>query len=116
MRIIKIKVMLIYVIFLMLINHIDVYASSYADEWLAKKQQQQEEYMNELQKDGNLTDEAKASITKSNTSTKTKKETNKNYTNKESHGYVYSCDELHIIGLHTDEKGYTKSGSYGIIY
>ena len=52
MKIIKIKVMLVYIIFLILINHIDVYASNYADEWLAKKQQQQEEYIKELEKDG----------------------------------------------------------------
>ncbi len=116
MKIIKIKIMLIYVIFLMLINHIDVYASSYADEWLAKKQQQQEEYMKELQKDGNLTDEVKASITKSNTNTKNKtKKENKNYVQTENHGYVYGVDELHIVGLPTDERGYTKAGNYGRI-
>lgn len=116
MKIIKIKVMMIYVIFLMLINHIDVYASSYADEWLAKKQQQQEEYMKELQKDGNLTDEVKASITKSksNSKNKTKKE-NKNYVQIENHGYVYGVDELHVVGLPTDERGYTKAGNYGRI-
>lgn len=112
----KRKLLLVYAIFIVLINHVDVNASSYADEWLAKKQQQQEEYMKELQKDGNLTDEAKASITKSksNTKNKTKKE-NKNYVQTENHGYVYGVDELHVVGLPTDERGYTKAGNYGII-
>ena len=117
MKIIKIKVMLVYIIFLILINHIDVYASNYADEWLAKKQQQQEEYMKELEKDGNLTDEVKESITKSKSNTKNKtKKGNKNYIQKENHGYVYSTDELHVVGLPTDPNtGYTQAGFYGTI-
>ena len=30
-------------------------------------------------------------------------------------GWVYSTDELHIVGLPEDESGYTKSGFYGSI-
>lgn len=116
MKIIKMKVMLIYIIFLILLNHIEVHATSYADEWLAKKQQQQEEYMKSLEKEGNLTEEVKNSITKKNT--KNKNKTNSNTTSSytgQNRGYVYGVDELHVIGLPTDERGYTRAGDYGRI-
>ncbi len=116
MKIIKVKVILIYIIFLILLNHIEVHATSYADEWLAKKQQQQEEYMKSLEKEGNLTEEVKNSITKKNTKTKSKTNTsNKSTYTGQNRGYVYGVDELHVVGLPTDERGYTKAGDYGRI-
>lgn len=33
----------------------------------------------------------------------------------EAKGYVYGVDELHVVGLPTDERGYTKAGDYGEI-
>lgn len=49
--------------------------------------------------------------------TKTKKKENKeNKTTYEAKGWVYSTDELHIVGLPEDsETGYTKAGNYGQI-
>lgn len=38
------------------------------------------------------------------------------YYSSEAKGYVYGVDELHIVGLPTDERGYTKAGDYGTIY
>lgn len=109
------------------ITTIPVKANSYAEEWLKKKQAQQEKYMNELEADGNLTQEAIDSISKGTSSrkanTKSKTTTNKS-TNKKSttsnngnsgKGWVYSTDELHVTGLPTDENGYTQAGWYGDI-
>lgn len=105
----KRKIILIYALILVLTNNIKVEASSYADEWLAKKQAQQNEYMKELEKDGNLTEEIEESITKKKTNT-TKK--NENNNSKSNSTIVYGTDELHIVGLPTDERGYTKTGKY----
>lgn len=92
-------------------------ASSYADEWLKKKQEQQQKYMEELAKDGNLTDDVVNSITKGkgNAYGKVKNKDKKQTTYTENRGYVYGVDELHITGLPTDERGYTKAGDYGKI-
>lgn len=111
----KRKLLLGYAIFIFLINHVDVNASSYADEWLAKKQQQQEEYMKSLEKEGNLTEEVKNSITKKNTKSKSTNLSNSNTNSGSNRGYVYGIDELHLVGLPTDERGYTKAGDYGRI-
>ena len=87
---------------------IEVKAESYADKWLKKQQEQANEYMKELEKDENLTNQAIKSITKSD------KEIDNMNKNKDSIGrsWVYGVDELHVIGLPTDERGYTKAGSY----
>ncbi len=90
-------------------------ASDYAEEWLKKKQQQQKEYMQELEKDGNLTEEAYKSITKGNgnaygkVNKKEKKEKKKNTSD---YTIVYGVDELHVVGVPTNEEGYTKAGKY----
>lgn len=114
---IKRKLLLGYAIFIVLINHIDVHASSYEDEWLAKKQAQQQEYMKSLEQDGNLTEEAYKSITKKDSKKKDKKNNkNNNITYSENRGYVYGVDELHIVGLPTNPTtGYTLQGDYGKI-
>lgn len=114
---IKRKLLLGYAIFIVLINHVDVHASSYADEWLAKKQAQQQEYMKSLEQNGNLTDEAYKSITKKDAKKKDKKNNkNNNVTYGENRGYIYGVDELHVTGLPTNPNtGYTLQGDYGII-
>jgi len=115
---IKRKLLIGYAIFIVLINHVDVHASSYADEWLAKKQAQQQEYMKSLEQDGNLTEEAYKSITKKDVKNKSNKNSNKNKTstNGENRGYVYGVDELHITGLPKNPNtGYTLQGDYGEI-
>lgn len=91
-------------------------ASDYAEEWLRKKQEQQNEYMESLKKDGNLTDEVVKSITKGKgtsikTNKKKKEDINKN-NNSSKTTLVYGVDELHVIGLPTDERGYTQAGKY----
>ena len=104
------------------------HASSYAEEWLKKKQQQQEKYMDELEKDGNLTQEAIDSISKGTSqrkpnhksTSKSSKGSSSSGSSSESYsgagkGWVYSTDELHVIGLPEGENGYTKPGWYGDI-
>ena len=114
----KRKILVIYALILVMQNHMIVNASSYADEWLAKKQAQQEQYLAELEADGNLTEEAidatKLKTNKKANKKKEKKENDKN--NNQGKGWVYSTDELHVINLPEDkETGYTKSGWYGNI-
>ena len=100
----------------------------YAKAWLEKKRAEQEKYMDELEADGNLTQEAIDSISKgTSTRTPNHKSSSKRTTsgstssgNSKSSGsvgsgkgWVYSADELHVIGLPTGENGYTKPGYYG---
>ena len=119
---------LIIILISVTINTVPAKASSYAEEWLRKKQEQQEKYMDELEADGNLTQEAIDSISKGTSKRKPNRESTKttddstiasNSTsayNSEAHVWVYSVDELHIVGLPTDPiTGYTKSGDYGMI-
>ena len=112
-------------------NSITVHAGDYDDyaqAWLAKKRQQQEKYMDELEADGNLTQEAIDSISKGTSTRKPNHKSGGKRTSEgsssigssNSSGYsgsgkgrVYSADELHVIGLPTGENGYTKPGYYG---
>ena len=105
------------------ITPITSHASSYADEWLAKQKAQDEKWMDELEADGNLTQEAIDS-TKSKTTRKPNKKTTQTETTQsqssssqtQGRGWIYGADELHVIGLPEDaETGYTKSGWYGDI-
>lgn len=110
----KRKLLVIYVIILILMNNVQVKASDYASEWLAKKQKQQEEYIAQLEKEGNLTEEA-IEATKLNVNKKANKKTkeeNKNKNKNSDYTLVYGVDELHVTGLPTDERGYTKAGKY----
>ena len=102
----------------------------YATKWLKKQREQQEKYMDELEADGNLTQEAIDSISKG---TSKRKPNHKSAGRTESsgstsggssssgsysgpgRGWVYSVDELHVIGLPEGENGYTKPGWYGDI-
>ena len=105
------------------ITPITAHASSYADEWLAKQKAQDEKWMDELEADGNLTQEAIDS-TKSKTNRKPNKKTTQTETSQtqssssqtQGRGWIYGVDELHVVGLPEDaETGYTKSGFYGSI-
>ena len=101
--------------------------ASYSDEWLRKQKEADEKYMNELEKDGNLTQEAIDSISKGSSKRKPNKSTAKRKSNEQSNkqsnkqsnseakGWVYGADELHVTGLPTDERGYTQAGNYGDI-
>lgn len=96
----------------------------------AKREQQEKEFtekwLDELEADGNLTQAAidaageygkgrvpnhksKSSGTETSSST-----TSPSYSGA-GKGWVYSCDELHVIGLPEGENGYTLPGWYGDI-
>lgn len=110
----KRKIILIYALILLLANNVEVKASDYASDWLAKKQAEQEKYLSELEKDGNLTQEAiDATKLKTNKKSNNKEKENKNK-EKSKTIIVYGTDELHIVGLPENEKGYTKAGKYEI--
>ena len=110
------------------ITTIPVHAETYAEAWLRKQQEADEKYMDELEADGNLTQEAIDSISKgkskrkpnkkSNTTTTTQNNSSTTQSNSSvSRGWIFSSDELHVIGLPEDsETGYTKAGDYGVIY
>ena len=105
-------------------------SEDYATRWLQKKREQQEKYMDELEADGNLTQEAidsiskgtskrkpnhkSATITETSGSTSSGSSTSSSYSGP-GRGWVYSVDELHVIGLPEGENGYTKPGWYGDI-
>ncbi len=108
-----------------------VYAGDYEDyveKWLKKQREQNEKYMDELEADGNLTQEAIDSISKGTSKRKpnhkssASKNGNSGSTSNSSSnypgsgkGWVYSVDELHVIGLPEGKNGYTKPGWYGDI-
>lgn len=101
----------------------------YCARWLAKQQADDEKFMDELEAEGTLTQEAIDSISKGTSkrkpSTKNGSTTKKSESNTKSNynsnsysnynkGWIYSTDELHVVGLPEDsETGYTKSGWYG---
>ena len=109
------------IIIILLTNKVEAKAYDYASEWLAKKQAKQQEYLKELEEDGNLTQEAIDSAKietkkKPNNKKETKKENKKTESTTNAKGWVYSTDELHIVGLpENSETGYTKAGDYGKI-
>lgn len=110
------KICIVLMIGIMAFSNSITAKASYADEWLARKQKEQAKYMQELDKDGNLTEDVKESITKSKNKKENKEKKNKESSSQEAKGWVYSTDELHIVGLPEDsETGYTKSGNYGQI-
>lgn len=108
------------------ITTIPVHAETYAEAWLRKQQEADEKYMDELEADGNLTQEAIDSLGKGKSKRKPNKKSNTTTQNNSpttqsnssiNRGWIYSTDELHVIGLPEDsETGYTKAGDYGVIY
>lgn len=101
----------------------------YCERWLQKQLERDEKLMDELEAEGTLTQEAIDSISKgtSNRKPNCKSNNSSNRLNKNSDsgspstsgnttsekGWVYSADELHVIGLPEGENGYTKPGYYG---
>ena len=112
---------LIGIILAILLSPITAKASTKEEEWLKKQQATSEKFMEELEKDGNLTQNAIDSLKVGKTKKKANKKTEKSSINKTTpkstgKGWVYSTDELHVTGLPTDtETGYTVSGWYGDI-
>jgi len=93
----------------------------------AKREQQEKEHMekwlDELEADGNLTPEAIKAAGKYGEGRvpnhkSTSGSSSGSYAGGSSgpgKGWVYSCDELHVIGLPEGENGYTLPGWYGDI-
>lgn len=114
------------VILLIILAPITVHAETRQEAWIRKQQESNREFMEGVEKDGNLTQEAIDALAwgdKTKKPNKKSKKTevnikiNKYYgtTTDNPKGYVYGTDELHITGLPTDETGYTKAGDYGKI-
>ena len=108
------------------ITTIPVHAETYAEAWVRKQREANEKYMDELEADGNLTQEAIDSLGcgksnrkpnhKTKETTQTTPSTTTSTYNGEAKGWIYSTDELHVVGLPEDPTtGYTQSGIYGII-
>ena len=107
------------------LNTLKVHAETPQERWIRIQKESNEAFMNDVEKDGNLTEEAVNSLSWGNKTKKTQVKTNKksasNNTSSSSsysgnpRGYVYGVDEIHITGLPTDERGYTKAGDYGKI-
>ena len=106
---------------------------AYYENAKAKREQREKEHMekwlDELEADGNLTQAAIDAAGKygegrvpNNTSGKSSKSSSGSVGSSSGSsysgsgkGWVYSCDELHVIGLPEGENGYTKPGWYGDI-
>lgn len=106
---------------------------AYYENAKAKREQREKEYMekwlDELEADGNLTQAAIDAAGKygegrvpNNTSGKSSKSSGGSAGNLSGNsysgpgkGWVYSCDELHVVGLPEGENGYTLPGWYGDI-
>ena len=106
------------------ISPLTVHAETPQERWIRLQKESNEEFMKGVEEDGNLTEEAYdqlswgGSIKGKVNKKKEKKTTDKTYTIKGDEvnkGYVYSTDELHVVGLPEDERGYTKAGDYGKI-
>ena len=107
-----------------LLSPIKVHAETKQERWLRIQQESNRQFMEGCEKDGNLTQEAIDALAwgdkskkpnKKETNTEQKTNNNKSKSDEINKGYVYSVDELHIQGLPTDERGYTKAGDYGKI-
>lgn len=98
----------------MLISPITVHAETPQEKWIRIQKESNEKFMAGVEADGNLTEDAEKSLSWNKKETKkvkeSKKETKTVSNNKTT--LVYGVDELHITGLPTDEKGYTKAGQY----
>lgn len=119
---------LIVILMTVSITTIPVHAESFAEKCQRMQREADEQFLKELEAEGNLTQEALDSyksdtkmkpsknITKSNKKDSKNKTANTNNSdNSYGKGWVYSADELHVINLPEGENGYTKAGWYGDI-
>lgn len=108
-----------------IISPITVLAETPQERWIRIQKESNKEFMDGCEKDGNLTQEAVDALSwgdkTKKPNKKTEKETkkknnssNSTYSN-QNRGWVYSTDELHLVGLPEDERGYTRAGDYGAI-
>lgn len=120
----RIVLSIIALIIVATITPITSYAETYEEAWLRKKQEEYNRTMEKLEEDGNLTDSAREALTigspKGSSKNKNKNKNSSSSSSTSQYGYepkgwVYSSDELHVVGLPEDESGYTKAGDYGAI-
>lgn len=106
------------------ISPLTVHAETAQERWIRIQKESNEEFMKGVEEDGNLTQEAIDALAwgdKSKKPNKKSKVKEKSTTTSSTRGdelnkgYVYSTDELHVVGLPEDERGYTKAGDYGKI-
>ena len=116
------KGIIIGVIIAIALSPVTVHAETPQERWIRIQKESNEEFMKGVEADGNLTAEAEEALswnkkkTKTNKSkTETKTNSNTNTYTENPRGWVYGTDELHITGLPTDERGYTRAGNYGEI-
>ena len=99
--------------------------TAHAETWRQKMDRMNEEYnqklLDELEAAGNLTQDAIDALDGPNSTRKPNHKSRSSESNTQSggsgttqgKGWVYSSDELHVIGLPEGSNGYTKPGYYG---
>lgn len=93
---------------------------TFAERCQRRQRENNAKWLAELEADGNLTQEAIDALGgKGMTPNKVNKKSDQKTTGSTSSstdvgkGWVFTSDELHVINLPEDERGYTKSGWYG---
>lgn len=109
----------------LVLTQLTVKAETPQERWIRIQKESNEAFMNDVEKDGNLTEKAVDSLSWGNKTKKAQIKSNKKSSSSVSNntssysgnprGYVYGVDELHVTGLPIDERGYTKAGDYGEI-
>lgn len=103
---------------------VNVHAETRQERYKRLQYECHQKYLDELEAAGNLTQEAIDALDGPNSTRKPnhKSSSNENRTESKGSGYsntgkgwVYSTDELHVVGLPVGENGYTQPGYYGDI-
>ena len=118
------RILALIAIFTIASQSVTVYAETPQERWIRIQKESNEEFMKGVEADGNLTEEAYEQLSWGGTikgkvnKKKDKKTSDKTYTVKGDEvnkGWVYSVDEMHIVGLPQGQNGYTLPGDYGKI-
>ena len=98
-----------------LYSPIIVHAETFAEKCQRMQRESDEEFAKRVSNDGNMTESASKALSRSNKTYKvnseSKSETNESKSSNSSsysdrpRGRVYGVDELHLVGLPTDERG-----------
>ena len=102
---------------------ITVQAETKQERYQRRQYETWQKYLDELEADGNLTQEAIDALDGPNSTRKPNHKSSSSSSNNtgrgsssattQGKGWVYSSDELHVIGLPEGSNGYTKPGYYG---
>lgn len=113
------KIFAIAICSIVLMTPITSHAETFAEKCQRLQRESDKEFVEGLERDGNLTQEAIDAFHLEGK--KPQKKTTKNSSTGNTagttsgKGWIYSTDELHVVGLPEDERGYTKAGDYGVI-